>query len=59
MLVSLTLKLIPEAVMAECRTQADGMWSDGKPKKWYYAVPIVIIWLLVLFVLLKTVKVIP
>lgn len=58
-LVSLTLKLIPEDVMAECRTQADGMWSEGKPKKWYYAVPIVIIWLLLLFVILKTLKVIP
>jgi uncharacterized membrane protein YkvA (DUF1232 family) len=50
MLVALTVKLLPEPVMAECRAQAQEMWKNGKPKRWYYAVPIVVIWLVVLFV---------
>jgi uncharacterized membrane protein YkvA (DUF1232 family) len=53
MLVALTVKLIPEPVMAECRAQAQSLWVSGKPKRWYYAVPIVVIWLIVLFVVAR------
>ena len=49
-LVALTVKLIPPYVMEECRTQAQSLWISGQPKRWYYAVPIVVIWLVVLFV---------
>lgn len=45
MLVSLTLKFIPKEVIMKCRKQAEGMWQNGKPKKWYYAIPIVVIWI--------------
>ncbi len=47
-MVAWTVKLIPEQVMGECRAQAQTIWKDGKPKRWYYAVPIVVIWLVVL-----------
>ena len=46
MLVALTIKFIPKDVLDRKRKQAEGMWSEGKPKKWYYAIPIVIIWVL-------------
>ena len=39
-LVALTCKLLPADVFADCRERAVGMWSDGKPKRWYYAIPI-------------------
>ncbi|MGM9603753.1 MAG: YkvA family protein [Faecousia sp.] len=45
-LIALTLKLIPREVLAECREQAQGMWQDGRPKKWYYALPIAAVWVL-------------
>jgi uncharacterized membrane protein YkvA (DUF1232 family) len=45
-LIWLCLKLIPTDVMKECEAQAAGMWKDGEPKKWYYALPIVTIWAL-------------
>lgn len=45
-LVALTVKLIPREVLAECREQAQGMWQDGRPKKWYYALPIAAVWVL-------------
>ncbi len=54
-LVALTVKLIPESVMAECRAQAESLWKNGKPKRWYYAVPIVVIWLVVVFLVIRLV----
>jgi uncharacterized membrane protein YkvA (DUF1232 family) len=54
-LVALIIKLIPPDVMLECRTQAQGLWSNGKPKKWYYALPIVVIWALIVFLIIKAV----
>jgi len=47
-LIALTLKLIPPSVFAECRMQAEGMWQNGKPEKWYYAIPFVMIWVAVI-----------
>lgn len=45
-LVYLTVRWIPESVMEECRMKAVGLWLDGKPKKWYYAIPVLLLWLL-------------
>lgn len=55
MLVALTIKFIPPDVLERNRKQAEGMWQDGKPKKWYYAVPIVILWIIVIGIILKAV----
>lgn len=52
-LAALTIKLIPKEKFEECRIKAEGLWENGKPKKWYYAVPIVIIWLAVFFSIVK------
>ena len=48
-LVFLTCKLIPREIFAAYQKQAEGMWQNGKPKKWYYAVPIVLVWALILY----------
>lgn len=47
-MIALTVKLIPAGVWRRCRTQSEGLWQDGRPKKWYYAIPIVVIWILVI-----------
>ena len=52
-LVTLTLRLIPEEVLTECRIKAQDMWQGGRPKKWYYALPVLIFWCLVLLASLK------
>ncbi len=52
-LVVLVVRLVPCTVMAECRQQAKDMWVNGNPKKWYYALPVVLVWLLVVFVVVK------
>ena len=54
-LIVITVKLIPAPVLERCREQSEGMWKNGKPKKWVYAVPIVWIWLVIIAVLSKSV----
>lgn len=53
MLVVLTIKFIPKDVLERNRKQAEGIWKDCKPKKWYYAIPIVLIWILIIVLILK------
>lgn len=52
-LVALTVKLIPDDIIERTRRQAEGMWENGKPKKWYYAIPIILIWVIIIAVVLK------
>ena len=52
-LVALTLRLIPEEVLTECRIKAQDMWQGGRPKKWYYALPVLIFWCPVLLAILR------
>lgn len=43
-LVALTIKLIPEEVWLRSKEKAEGLWENGKPQKWYYAIPIIMVW---------------
>ena len=54
-LVALCVRLIPPEVMADCRERARDLWKDGKPKKWYYALPIAAVWARVLYLVLRAV----
>ena len=47
-LIALTVRLIPDEIFAECRERSEGMWNNGKPKKWYYALPFVAVWLILI-----------
>ena len=53
LLVAFTVKLIPADIMKRNRQQAEGLWENGKPKKWYYAIPIVLFWVIIIGVILK------
>ena len=52
-LIALTFKLIPPEVLDDCRRQAEGMRQNGRPKKWYYALPIAGVWMLLLWLIVK------
>ena len=51
--VALTIKFIPNDILEKKRELSEGMWENGKPKKWYYAIPIVLIWILIVIWILK------
>lgn len=51
--VALTIRLIPKEVLERNRKLSEGMWENGKPKKWYYAVPIVLIWVFIIGLIIK------
>lgn len=52
-LITLTVKLIPSEVLEQCRQEAEGLWKNGKPKRWYFAIPIILFWLLILWLVIK------
>lgn len=53
LLVSIVVRLIPEDILRECRKQAEGLWQDGKPEKWFYAIPILLVWVLLIILLVN------
>ncbi len=54
-LAALAIRLIPPEVFDKCREEADGLWAGGKPKKWYFALPIVLLWLLIIYLIIKAI----
>lgn len=54
-LIALTMKLIPEEVWEECKEKSENFWKDGKPKKWYFAIPIVVFWALIIWLVVKAI----
>lgn len=52
-MITATIRLIPGEVMEQCRRESENMWKDGKPKKWYYAIPVVAVWALLIWVVVK------
>lgn len=54
-LIVAAVKLIPEQVWADCKSQSENLWDGGGPKKWYYALPILLLWLLIIWLIVKTV----
>ncbi|MFV0519245.1 MAG: YkvA family protein [Lachnospirales bacterium] len=51
-LIALAVKLIPKEIWDKNTVYAEKLWANGKPKKWYYAIPIILIWvILALFIL--------
>lgn len=52
-MIALTIRLIPKEIWEKNALLSAGMWADGKPKKWYYAIPVALIWGLLLWIVLK------
>jgi uncharacterized membrane protein YkvA (DUF1232 family) len=54
-LIALAVRLIPADAFARYRKEAEGMWQNGRPKKWYFALPIAAVWLFAVWLVAKTV----
>lgn len=51
-LITITIKLIPTDIWEKNKALAKDMWKDGKPKKWYYSIAIILIWLLIIILVI-------
>lgn len=47
LMVTAVLRMIPEDILEECRQDAKDMWEGGRPKKWYFGIPVILIWVLI------------
>ena len=52
-LIGITIKLIPAEQFEKCKEASKDIYKDGVPEHWYYAIPIVLIWILTIWVILK------
>ena len=51
-LIFIAIKLIPAEIFAECKEEAKHQ-QDTKLKKWYYGIPIIVLWLAVILIIAK------
>ena len=54
-LVYLTIHFIPEDIWNKNSEKSKDLWKEGKPKKWVYSLPIIFIWILLLWILIRKV----
>ena len=54
-LAALTIRLIPPKVREECRKEAEGLWTNGRPKRWLFALPIVLVWAFIVYWIVKAI----
>ncbi len=56
-LIYLCIKLIPKDIFEQSYLEAKNIWKDKHPSKWYFAIPIMIIWTItIVFVIRLIVK---
>ena len=53
MLIVLTIKCIPKPIWQKVQNEAQELLTTKQMKKWYYALPILIIWLIVVLILIR------
>lgn len=47
-LIYCLIRLIPGDVFTQCRREAEGLWKDCRPKHWYYALPVILFWTVII-----------
>lgn len=51
--IAITIKFIPEDIFAKCRIEAENLWKNGKPKRWYFGIPIILIWIALILLIIR------
>ena len=49
LLVALAIKLIPKAVWGKNYALSRDLWQNGRPERWYYSIPIIILWAIIIY----------
>ena len=44
-LIFLTIAVTPSYIMEKARKESEGIWTNGKPRHWYYSLPIILTWI--------------
>ena len=52
-LIYVSIKIIPENILEECKKEANKIIIDGKYKRWYYGIPVIIIWIIIGIIIAK------
>ncbi len=55
-LLYMAIRLIPPDIMAECRQKAADMWDNEPQKRWYFAIPVAVIWILIILLIISVLK---
>lgn len=53
LLVTLTIRFIPSSILNECLEQSKDLWKSGKPKQWKYAIPIILLYSIIIIWVMK------
>jgi uncharacterized membrane protein YkvA (DUF1232 family) len=48
LLILISVSLVPKNIILECEEEAKEIWKDGKPKKWYYGLIIILVWVIII-----------
>lgn len=54
-LIVAAVKLIPKEVWTDCKRRSENLWANGGPQKWYYALPVLLLWLVLIWLIVKAV----
>jgi uncharacterized membrane protein YkvA (DUF1232 family) len=55
LLIYLSVKLIPKNILEECKEEAKEIKMGGKYKRWYYGIPVIIIWGIIVIIIAKNI----
>lgn len=56
LLIALTVKLIPKAILETSRLKAEEMSNKRLSKKWYYSIPVILSWCILLVIVISVVR---
>ena len=51
--IRIAIMLIPQSIMQECRREAEGLFSEGKPQNWMAGAVIISIWFIMAWVIIS------
>lgn len=54
--IAVIIRLIPKDVWQRCKENSKQLMQQGLQKKWYYALPIIFIWILILFIIILLIR---
>ena len=52
-LIAIIIRIIPPEVMEQCRIMAIKNQTEQRSKKWYFGLPFVLVWLMIIAIILK------